>query len=132
MLISYSVTRILACPNSCCQDENSVRVCVIFYMHSLFWPDNDGPPPMMTGSRTVRTWSDFYRSRSRLAKRGTSCNGLCCVPTGALWRETSSFDPHPGTPDGVDPSTGKPLTGKLSAAFGREERAKALTYPYLD
>src|SRR5712692_5370393 len=48
------------------------------------------------------------------AERGTSCNGLCCAPTGALWRETSSFDPHPGTPDGVDPSTGKRSAGKLA------------------
>jgi hypothetical protein len=43
--------------------------CVTFYCkNSLFGLDNNGPPPRMIGSRTVRTWSDSHRSRSRRAR----------------------------------------------------------------
>ena len=39
---------------------------------------------------------------------------VCCASTGAPRRATSSIDSHPGTPDGVDPSTGKRSAGKLA------------------
>src|SRR5260221_8439119 len=67
------------------------------------------------------------------AERGTPCNGLCCAPTGALWRETSSFDPHPGTPDGVDPSTGKRSAGNLARCVwtGGKGVSPYLSVPHL-
>src|SRR5437667_528371 len=45
-----------------------------FCKHSLGRSDNERAPPRMSGSRTMRTWSDFHGSRRRMAY-GTS-NGF--------------------------------------------------------
>src|SRR5260370_31925935 len=89
----------------CCNGRDMVKV-------------RQGKEPEMGRKGFTREWqmTEGVVGPCSPAERGTSCNRLCCAPTGAPWRETSSFDPHPGTPDGVDPSPGKPLTGKLVRA----------------
>jgi hypothetical protein len=79
----------------------------------LKWEERDLPEKANDGMRSGALF---------IVLVGTSCNRQRCAATTALWRETSSIGPHPGTPGDVVPSAGKPLTGKLVRAVCNERR----------